>query len=614
MNSLAVNLSKEWREQRGALGVLAAVAFGAVSISTVVLSRATLQDPLVAQWIVGLTVLATVMSIGADLLARERQRGLAFLARIPHGLERAARGKLCFFALVLFGAFAYGSLLAAGASFVRTGALPIGALDNASLWLPIALAVSLWVFAVSAWMPNSALTLPATALFLGVFAWPAVLAVVDDAIFRPTPIEGISFVALCIAGAPVSAWASFVAGSRRGRSRAHATVIGMLVAIPFFAPAWIWAGQRHWTVKHAPFEIQCGLVAAGERYAFLTLTRRAPPGSGFDASRLDPYQCPSALIVDLHDGSWRFAGDVDRNEFTWDWPYNRRHGILGDGSCSRILLVDRDQKSVAVFDGDTAQPASNAEPAHELSPKPSDFGLAIEPARYQISWAGVGQKLSVYDGSRAQHAYYRDLARNIVIKRAALLSGEDRDQRLDVRIRPGRWLVGERPVQERPGQSSLLGHATWRWLDPITHTWEAATCFDARDNINMLSIDDGRLVVSNDRGAFVLDPETGERIAVQALGDKSVIWAVGDFSPGSAPLRHDAPSIVLASNRHWWGVASLDTRDGGLRLAPSSGQGRVYLLCGHGQQALAIEDAQRVVHYDLERGARDVLFDVDAVN
>jgi hypothetical protein len=601
MNSLAVNLSKEWREQRGALGVLAIVALGAVGVAAATLSRATLQDPLVAQWIVGLTVLGTVMSIGADLLARERQRGLEFLARIPHGLERAARGKLCFFALALFGAFAYGALLAAGASFARTSALPIGALDNASLWLPIALAVSLWVFAVSAWMPNSALTLPATALFLGVFAFPAVLAVVEDAVFRPTPLECLVFIALCTAGAPVSAWASFVIGSRRGGSRTRAALIGIAAAVPFFAPAWIWAGARYVALRNAPFEIVNGWVGPDEHYAFLNLSRVAPRGT--PKERMSQYETATALIVDLDRGESRFAGKLDLSGFVESrWSF-RRHTFLESTACNRVTLYETDVLNRKELDCVTASELADdnySEPSN--GPTPVDFGLSIAPKAYTIRWAGLGQLLDYHDGDKQRFEIYRDPERGLNVERTKLLPDERNREYFDIRIRPGRWLVRKQ--------------VTWMWIDPTSGATEPLACVAPKETIGP-SVDDGRFVLIANGAVFLLDPETGERQGIDTSGAAD-LGGVGFLStettPYPAPLELDTPCVVVVSGRQCHGVGMLDLRARTLRIISTGVHPPIQLMSSHGAQALTLENNARIVRYDIERGTHEVLFDVADVH
>ena len=53
-------------------------------------------------------------------------------------------------------------------------------------------------------------------------AWPALLAAKSDSfsnpLYWPTYPQRTWFFTLCIVGAPISAWAAFVVGSRRGRS------------------------------------------------------------------------------------------------------------------------------------------------------------------------------------------------------------------------------------------------------------------------------------------------------------------------------------------------------------------------------------------------------------
>ena len=122
MNHLNVYLWKEWREQRGNLALLALLLLAAVAALTALLPPETLRDPITFNGIVGLSMMATLMSVGSDLMARERQLGaMAFLERLPAGLGTAFSGKLCTFALVMAGSTLYGAALAGGATLRAHG-------------------------------------------------------------------------------------------------------------------------------------------------------------------------------------------------------------------------------------------------------------------------------------------------------------------------------------------------------------------------------------------------------------------------------------------------------------------------------------------------------------
>lgn len=595
MNTLAVNLSKEWREQRPTLAALALVSLAAVGVACACVPRLLMRDPLVAQWIVGLTVLSTVMSIGADLLPRERQRGLALLARIPHGLERAVRGKLCFFALALFGAFAYGSLLAAGASLARTGQLPTGSFGAAPLWLPLALAVSLWVFAVSSWMPNSALTLPAAALFLAVFAWPAALALTGGTAFRPTPDQAVAFVALCTAGAPVSAWASFVVGSRRGRSRARAALIGIAFAVPFFAPAWAWAGVRYHEHVTRPLSIFRAQLGTNPRLVFLDLatqSREETRGSRDDESL-------TAMIVDLELGAPKFEGPRDSSAFVEDEMFRRYDSFLGLAGCPRFTLYRPGADDPGLtFDGATGEstPSSRVALGPAL-PTPADFGCPGMHDRFSIRWAGCGQVMRFSDGA-VTRTLYRDVERKLVVDGAAL--GRSVGTELaEVRIRPGRWLV----------------HAArnWSWFDPIALQCAPLTMLGAKERLGP-SLSDGRFLLTADDALWIFDPESNAREPVNVLGlEPGDVPYISTWHYGSAPIPVDVPTVVLVGV----GPRALGRIDLGTRTLRASfrfgSRAFLELLRVDGPRVTLVEEQRQVVRYDLDRDTREVLFDVSSV-
>ena len=94
MINVSVYFWKEWREQRGPLAVLAVVLLCAVAIVTAILPRETLFHPVSCAGVVGLTVLAMLMSVGSDLLARERQHGaIGFLERLSRKPRNRVLGK-----------------------------------------------------------------------------------------------------------------------------------------------------------------------------------------------------------------------------------------------------------------------------------------------------------------------------------------------------------------------------------------------------------------------------------------------------------------------------------------------------------------------------------------
>jgi hypothetical protein len=604
MSTARVYLWKEWREQRSTLAMIALMLLAAIASVGALLPRELVRDPLVVQCAVGLALIATVISIGSDLFARERQRGaVAFLERLPRGLESAFRGKLCFFAIALGVALVYSCALVACAVLVRTGEWPRGVLGGAPLWIPAAaIGASLWVLALSACMPSSALTLPATVFFLAVFAWPAVLAARGMPLFRPTWTEGAAFFALCACGAPVSAWAAFVIGSRRGRSRSRAALIGACAAIPFFAPAWVWAGARYIAVERAQFEVLSAWIGPNGRYAFLDVARRERSGaSAFEESWFD--RC-TAITVDLERGEWHFQGDFDSSAFLDSQAHYRRQALLG--SCSREYLALQQGPNLcevrAIVDASTARelPPDDARFGAVDGPTPLDFGLSVEPPSYSIRWAGLGQVISFsFPGDTGRHEIFRDPARNLVVEQARILPHDLQGYVSDVRVRQGRWLA-------RDG-------LTWMFINPISGATETATCIARKEQLGP-SVDDGRVVLMARDGLCLLDPDSGAREPIRVTGCMNTAhWLTNTAGGWSTPIALDSPAVVIAAELRRHGVGVLDLCRRELRVVAESPSESVMLLAATQEQAITLEGGDTIVRYDLHDGRRSVLFSTSAI-
>ena len=514
MNAVRIYFWKEWREQRATLVVLAVVLLCAVGILAAVLPTETLRHPAAFTGIIGLTLLATLMSIGSDLLARERQLGaIGFLERLPAGLGTVFWGKLCAFLVVLLVALAYGSLLAGAAALLRTGGLPQAPFEELPVWLPAAvLALSLWVFAVSAWMPSGALTFPATLFLLVCLAWPVLLTFKSNSyypLFRPTLSESVAFLASCIVGAPVSAWTAFVVGSRRGRSRRLAGLSGLFVAALFFLPAWAWAGLRYVQLERTPFKIERVLLGPGGRHAFVTLVRH-PSG---DPHSPDENLHRSAVVVDLERREGRLAGTLDKSSFMEERAYSRRRTFLEpflEPGCPRFVLLDRgaDETHYEVWDGRTASLLEGLEPDFRppIEPHLADFGVSEVPSWSWVRWAGLGHVLTFVDDERRRVEIYRDPVSGLVLDRARILSELGVvHSRVEVRVRQGRWLVAN------PGRLT--------WVDPTTAETADTGCIAQGEGIGP-SVTDGRVLLIGERGVFLLDPETCERKQIRILPDR----------------------------------------------------------------------------------------------
>jgi hypothetical protein len=607
MSPLPIYVWKEWREQRGTLCVLAAAFLAGVGAVTAALPRHLVCDPIALQGIVALVLLATIISVGSDLLARERAgAGLGFLERLPAGLGTAFRAKLVFLVLALAGAALYGGLLATGVALMRTGESPQGLLEAAPWLLAVMVSVSLWVFAVSAWMPASALTFPGTLLLLAAFAWPAVLAIRGDAPFKPTPNQGLVFVLLCVAGAPVSAWAAFVVGSRLGRTRRRAALAGLSVAALFFAPSWVWAAGRYASWVNPPFEVQHGWVGPNGRYAFLDLTRRPPQGVKNEEAR-DWERRSTALLVDLESGTWTFAGEVDDSVFVRSNSRRRIASFNVDEERMPVRLIsDREQGNgnaeVPVFLDPLSASVLSADELRDLpAPRigPMDFGLEAEPKGfYSIDPAGLGQRLRYREDKRDLEVYLDADGR--IVDGASLPTGKTGRPLFDVRVRRGRWIA--RDVHD------------WVWLDPSTGEHAPLEHLKRKDRVGPL-LADGRIVLTSPEGVVLLDPDSGARTALRVIGDAEFeIRGLDDNGFLQPPLPVNTPCVVLVSSRREMRVALLDVAAGSLKLGPSSGGCRMrLLLCAPSPWAIVLEDQDRVVRYDVASGKREVLFTVDAL-
>ena len=80
------------------------------------------------------------------------------------------------------------------------------------------------------------------------------------------------------------------------------------------------------------------------------------------------------------------------------------------------------------------------------------------------------------------------------------------------------------------------------------------------------------------------------------------------------PLELDVPSIVAVCGRQRYGVGMLDLRAHTLRVTTTGARNPVQLMSSHGAQATTLEEDARIVRYDLERGTREVLFDIADVH
>lgn len=590
MNVLSTYLWKEWREQRATLAVLAAALCVGVASVLATLPRAAAADPLTFQCVVAGTLAAAILTVGADLLSRERERGLRFLERHPGGLATAFRAKLVFLLGVVALALAFGVLLAATAARLRTGAWPAAevGLDFALSMGPLVV-LSLWTFAASAWMPSSALALPAGALLLATLGWPVIPVLLREPGFQPTQAQVWTFAALCVVGAPASAWAAFVAASRAGGTRRAATIVGLTVAAAAFAPSWGWAAVRFHAARNTPFEL--GPVWVGDNGRFAFVNARRPRALG------DDELLHSALKVDLRDGSWTFAGERDSSAFTRTVQAMRQDTEpLSPTSETLALVLQRDgtwpQVLIDPLSGEVVERESEPDVAGVT---PADFGLEVQPKGWSVGRAGIGLRLR-YGLDGVEGMLTRTLAPDGRIARSEDLPRDAFGHALTfLLVRPGRWLA-----RDTRG---------WSLFDPETGTLERLDVLGPKEFLGPL-LDDGRALLQSQDRLFVLDLESGGRTPIELLDPeplrvRSVHGTTGTF--GCVPAGRPALVVVMDGRTSRLGWLDISART--LRTGPSCGDLHLGVLWSDGPRAIVLEDAQRIAFHDLERNERRVILD-----
>ncbi|HEV8113371.1 MAG TPA: hypothetical protein VGR31_11405 [Planctomycetota bacterium] len=254
MNSLALYVRKEWRDQRmGLLGLLVALPLLFAIVCVAGDGTAALEEFLRPGIAAACGALVVFFGVGTDLIPREvRGTRVGFLARLPAGLARAFAAKVVFFAAATLAVAAYAAGIALAASLARSGTLPeafLGAIEERSVLLAIGLA--LWIVAASTWVQHGALALPTAAAVAALLCSPAWLFFGPHSILEPTLAELRAFAALCALGSCASAGAAFVFGRRFGANQSSRSVLaGAVVAVVSLAPAWLWSAHRLYAAHH----------------------------------------------------------------------------------------------------------------------------------------------------------------------------------------------------------------------------------------------------------------------------------------------------------------------------------------------------------------------------
>ncbi|HVS19414.1 MAG TPA: hypothetical protein VMT18_12490, partial [Planctomycetota bacterium] len=435
----------------------------------------------------------------------------------------------------------------------------------------------------------SALTLPATALLLAALAWPAFPVILRHSLYKPTDTQVWIFAALGVIGAPASAWAAFVVGSRAGRTRRAAACAGLAVAAAAFAPSWAWGASRHLAARNAPLQFHLAWAGVNGRYAFVNVGR-----GGVDDDR--DGRC-SALVVDLADGSWRFAGPRDASAFL-PLPSFRRDRSEPESPCDRPIVLKEctvEPWIESLVDPETAQPwgVRSVDVADGVSP--SAFGLEQGPLTWSVTPAGVGLRLQYRDGNRTRFRYL-DRSGLAVAEDALPRDEHDRAPKF-VLIRPGRWLV----------------HAPKGWLlfDPVTGSHERWSHCARNETIGSV-LHDGRAVLLSGRRLHLLDVETGARTELRAQDGAPVeanIFQVPGGGPWSS-LPADRPSLVsLGEFPYDSRLAWFDPTNATVKSGPSCGERFLRILWSDGPRAIVLEGTQRLAFHDLERNERRAILE-----
>lgn len=295
---------KEWREQRTALFALAFLLPVVVLAVAFALPARQVGRPFftgAAGWI---GLVTTLVVVGGELLSVERRTGGTWLERLPASRAGAFPAKLALHVLSAAFALAYGTLLGAGAAFLRgRGEQLLAAAPSEFDWvvgqLPVALGLAAWTFAASAWSPRGMIALGAGALVFGLLALP--IWAHEGMGYRPAAWELPAAFALGLAGALASSWAGFVRGRRFVRGAGASATHGLSAGALCMLPLWGWSAfqleERDGIDLTAPgCEFNTTWVTPDGRVVFLEVSRTLERWNGWRSH---------VLVVDLERGSWQ---------------------------------------------------------------------------------------------------------------------------------------------------------------------------------------------------------------------------------------------------------------------------------------------------------------------
>lgn len=592
MHVFRTYLWKEWREQRGLLAGLALGLALATVLVGLFLDWETIDRDYTYDWVVSMSAVAALVTVGSDLFGRERQgRQLGFLERLPAGLRAPFRAKLTFFGLLLCGAALYGALLAALTGLLFTGVLPLPILDaSRGIVALLFLLAGLWVFAVSTWVPTSVMTLPAAAVVVSASLLPGWLLVRDAAgpLLPPPEVLGILLLSACVGGL-VCARTCFVHAVARSRPRRTAVLCGLPLAALSLLPYTAWARSQTAGWRSLPHrELQFAVVGENARFAFLNIELQDPEGRE---------RGNTAIVLNLQTREWSLAGTPYDSRFT--------HTLIGDavsarGSAKVVgLYTSRSEDNGRLYNTRTGLPTGSfADLSMRASScEPEDFGLDCFSGEPHRVWAGSGHALRCFgpDADKTMHLRTLDGARHLHLE----------------------WPRGFRVLALSEG-FLIFEEGRWQRIDPDSRELSPFEFLLEGETIGP-ALDDGSLLVFGEHDTLILDPISGSRALVEVNSPGQDTMAIrgltqADFSQ-SAPIpgegvsvvkadlggetRRFLPALLDAAERQLW-IPSWDvepTRD-------------LQIFWAEGPRAIAVEGSQLLVSYDFDTDERRVLLDV----
>lgn len=487
---------KEWRDHRAiVIGFLIATPV-LLGLAGTLLEGPTFRGGSMRFFVVAASLLVAALAIGADLVPGEARRGrLEFLRRLPCDLHHAYLGKLAFLLSVyaLFPAYGHGVAWLVGQA-LGGGAATGRALVDLPVWMVSgSLAIALWAFVVSCWLPRGALAVPAALLVLGLFALPVWLAYVR---YPALDLPAGGWLVVLAAAAPIVGWWSFAGGRRFGRGIGASAWRGLLALALLFTPAYGRTAVElhdlfHLDPRDDDFAMEAGWLGEGGRYAFLNVTAHG---------------ARHAIVIDLPTGEWRRDGDVG-DHFAHPARTRMAHASRARTPLPLVMRIVHSQHGpmgywCTYLDGATAEPKKSGWSAMRLDEiEPYLQELAPLPPEFRRSApAGLGSYGRDRRGRERIHDPFR--GRTYPYLRSS--------ERYYIRVRPGPWIV--------------RGHDDPRYLlfDPDTNVTSAV-----RGGITLTTnfdlLDDGRVL----QGSAVLDPENGELLRLESA-DTAVVARTPD--------------------------------------------------------------------------------------